>query len=87
MIWIEPGGEQQRVAIARALVNRPSILFADEPCANLDSVTSKNILELFKKLNEDLNQTTVMVSHEDWHIEYFCRVIYLKDGSIERIEE
>jgi len=81
------GGEQQRVAIARALVNRPSILFADEPCANLDSVTSKNILELFKKLNEDLNQTIVMVSHEDWHIEYFCRVIYLKDGSIERIEE
>jgi putative ABC transport system ATP-binding protein len=77
------GGEQQRVAIARALVNNPRILLADEPCANLDSTTSRSILELFKKLNEDLGQTIVMVSHEEWHQEYFCRILNLKDGSIE----
>jgi putative ABC transport system ATP-binding protein len=81
------GGEQQRVAIARALAGRPSILFADEPCANLDSVTSKTILELFRRLNEELGQTILMVSHEEWHIEYFCKVISLRDGLIDHIRE
>jgi putative ABC transport system ATP-binding protein len=76
------GGQQQRVSIARALVNKPRILFADEPCANLDSGTSKNILELFRNLNRDLKQTIVMVSHEPWHTEYFDRVITLRDGEI-----
>jgi putative ABC transport system ATP-binding protein len=78
------GGEQQRVAVARALVNKPKILFADEPCANLDSESSKQILELFKKLNNELGQTIVMVTHEDWHKKYVDRVIWLKDGLIER---
>ena len=76
------GGEQQRVAIARALVNNPALLLADEPCANLDSRNSKIILELIRKLNQDLRQTVVMVSHEDWHRKYFDRVIYLQDGKI-----
>ena len=81
------GGEQQRVAIARALVNSPSILLADEPCANLDSQTSKSILDLFRRLNEDLDQTILMVSHEEWHKEYFCRVVTLRDGLIEEVTE
>jgi putative ABC transport system ATP-binding protein len=78
------GGEQQRVAVARALVNKPKILFADEPCANLDSESSGQILELFKKLNKELGQTIVMITHEDWHKKYVDRVIYLKDGLIEK---
>ena len=78
------GGEQQRVAIARALVNKPAILLADEPCANLDSQNSRIILDLFKKLNKNLHQTIVMVSHEEWHKSYFDRIIYMKDGVIEQ---
>ncbi|NMB78938.1 MAG: ABC transporter ATP-binding protein [Methanomicrobiales archaeon] len=76
------GGEQQRVAIARALVNNPALLLADEPCANLDSRNSVLILDLIRKLNRDLRQTVVMVSHEDWHRKYFDRVLYLQDGKI-----
>ncbi len=76
------GGEQQRVAIARALVNNPALLLADEPCANLDSKNSVLILDLIRKLNRELRQTVVMVSHEDWHRKYFDRVLYLKDGKI-----
>lgn len=76
------GGEQQRVAIARALVNNPSTLFADEPCANLDSKNSRAVLDLFSEINETMDQTIVMVSHEDWHKEYFDRAIKLKDGMV-----
>lgn len=77
------GGEQQRVAIARALVNNPEILFADEPCANLDSETSKVILDLFKKLNKELNQTIIMVTHEPEDEKYVDRVIHMKDGFLQ----
>jgi len=77
------GGEQQRVSIARALVNNPSILFADEPCANLDTGNSRTVLELFKTINRELNQTIVMVSHEQWHTEYFDRIILIRDGVID----
>jgi len=76
------GGEQQRVAIARALVNNPALLLADEPCANLDTRNSTTILELIRKLNKELSQTVVMVSHEDWHRKYFDRVIFMQDGKI-----
>jgi len=61
------GGQQQRVSIARAMVNKPDILFADEPCANLDTENSKMVLDLFREINESMHQTIVMVSHEDWH--------------------
>lgn len=76
------GGQQQRVSIARALAHNPRVLFADEPCANLDSETSKEVLDLFKKFNEQ-GQTIVMVTHEGWHSAYADRVIRLKDGSVE----
>ena len=76
------GGQQQRVSVARAVVNKPEILFADEPCANLDSESSKNVLDLIKQINLELHQTIVMVSHEDWHQRYFDRVIVLRDGVI-----
>ncbi len=76
------GGEQQRAAIARALINRPAILFADEPTASLDISSAKIILELFKKLNEELHQTIVMVTHEPEDEKYVDRVIWLKDGLV-----
>jgi putative ABC transport system ATP-binding protein len=80
------GGEQQRVAIARSLVNRPKIVFADEPTANLDSQSAKVVLELFRKLNKELGQTILMVTHEPDDKQYVNRVIWLQDGLIERIE-
>jgi putative ABC transport system ATP-binding protein len=76
------GGQQQRVSLARAMVNKPDILFADEPCANLDTANSQIVLELFKEINESMRQTIVMVSHEDWHKDYFHRIIRLRDGKI-----
>jgi putative ABC transport system ATP-binding protein len=76
------GGQQQRVSIARAMVNKPDILFADEPCANLDTENSKMVLDLFREINEEMQQTIVMVSHEDWHKEYFHRIVRLRDGKV-----
>jgi putative ABC transport system ATP-binding protein len=76
------GGEKQRVAIARAIAKKPDILFADEPCANLDTDNSKQILDVFKELNEKYNQTIVIVTHEPWHTEYVDRVITLEDGNL-----
>lgn len=76
------GGEKQRVAIARAIAKKPDIMFADEPCANLDTSNSKQVLDVFKELNEKYGQTIIMVTHEPWHIEYVNRVITLEDGTI-----
>jgi putative ABC transport system ATP-binding protein len=77
------GGEQQRIAIARSLVNDPDIILADEPCANLDTDNSRTVLELFRKVNRDFGQTIVMVTHEEWHISFFDRIIHLRDGLLD----
>ncbi len=76
------GGEQQRVAIARALINKPNILFADEPTANLDSSSSNQILELFAQLNREIGLTILMVTHEPEDKKYVGRIIWLKDGKL-----
>lgn len=77
------GGQQQRVAIARALVKSPAIILADEPTANLDSVTGENILKLMKRLNSEKNVTFIFSSHDKMVIEYAGKVIKIRDGKIE----
>ena len=76
------GGQQQRVAIARALINQPQVLFADEPTANLDSVSSQKVMETFKRFNQELGQTIIAVSHDPEHEHYFDRIITLEDGKL-----
>jgi ABC-type lipoprotein export system ATPase subunit len=80
------GGQQQRVAIARALINRPPLIFADEPTGNLDSKTSEEVLELFRQLNEDEGITVILVTHELDVAKHAKHIIRLKDGQIEKSE-
>ncbi|MFB5623495.1 MAG: ABC transporter ATP-binding protein [Nitrosopumilus sp.] len=74
------GGQAQRVAIARGLINKPSIILADEPTGNLDSVTSQTIVELMKSMAKKLNQTFIVVTHDKEHFGDVDRVITIKDG-------
>lgn len=76
------GGEQQRVSIARAITHKPKILFADEPTANLDSFSSKTVMDIFKKLNKEEGLTIVMVTHELEYGKLADRIIRLSDGKI-----
>jgi putative ABC transport system ATP-binding protein len=81
------GGEQQRIAIARALINDPKIVLADEPTGNLDTSTGGEIVQLMKRLNEEKGQTFVVVTHDPAIAETVDRIIYLKDGEIQRIKK
>ena len=76
------GGQQQRVAIARALVNQPAILLADEPTGNLDSKTSREVIGMFKKLNDESGLTVILVTHDQDVARNARRVIVLRDGDV-----
>lgn len=80
------GGQQQRVGIARAFVSKPEIVFADEPTGNLDSKTSREIMDLIKNMAKTYNQTIVMVTHDRSLAEYADRIIHILDGRIEGVE-
>ena len=78
------GGQQQRVAIARALATKPSIVLADEPTGSLDSATSNDVVLTLKRTSELFNQTILMITHNEKVASSAGRVIYIKDGRIER---
>ncbi|MCA9358223.1 ABC transporter ATP-binding protein [Candidatus Kaiserbacteria bacterium] len=81
------GGEQQRVSIARAVAGKPKILFADEPTANLDSVSGQQVIDLITALNRDHNQTIVMVTHEREYAMNCHRIIHMEDGQVTTEEQ
>ena len=76
------GGQQQRVAISRALVTQPVIILGDEPTGDLDSVTSEDLMEMFKRINTDNRQTLILVTHSEWIGEQCERIIRLRDGEV-----
>ena len=80
------GGEQQRASIARAVAEKPEILFADEPTANLDRISSGVIMDIFKELHE-LGQTIIMVTHEEEYARTAERIVQLDDGKIVSSEQ
>lgn len=80
------GGQQQRVGVARAFVGEPTIIFADEPTGNLDTKTSEYVMDLMLKLVKENNQTLIIVTHDIEVAKYADKVVYIKDGDIEKIE-
>ncbi|MBI2797747.1 ABC transporter ATP-binding protein [Candidatus Saccharibacteria bacterium] len=80
------GGEQQRIAIARALINKPEIVFADEPTANLDSASSWKVMQTLYWLNREYSTTVVFVSHDPDDVFYANRVVRLADGQVMRVD-
>ncbi|MDR1447306.1 MAG: ABC transporter ATP-binding protein [Treponema sp.] len=80
------GGQQQRIAIARALVKKPALILADEPTANLDSKTGREILEIMFRLNQDEGTTFIFSTHDSMVMEFARRVVYIRDGQVDREE-
>jgi putative ABC transport system ATP-binding protein len=80
------GGQQQRVSIARAFISKPEIIFADEPTGNLDSKTTIEVMELMMKMVKENNQTLIIVTHDVEIAKYANKVIYIKDGNIDKIQ-
>ncbi len=78
------GGEQQRVAVARALVNNPSLILADEPTGNLDTKSGEEVMKLFREISSTGNVTLVMVTHNPDTTKYCDKIIYIKDGKMEK---
>jgi putative ABC transport system ATP-binding protein len=81
------GGEQQRVAVARAIAGKPKIIFADEPTANLDSISGEQVIDLLNSLHKNFGQTIVMVTHEPEYAIHCNRIIYIEDGKIVKEEK
>ena len=81
------GGQQQRVGIARALVGKPKILFADEPTGNLDSHTTKDVMDLISKQIKANNQTLILVTHDRSIAEYADKIVTISDGNIISVED
>jgi ABC-type lipoprotein export system ATPase subunit len=81
------GGETQRVALARSLVNQPEVVLADEPTGNLDSRASQHFMDLARKLNEEMNQTFVIVTHSAKIARSLDRVLQLADGRVKSIDK
>jgi len=81
------GGQQQRVAVARALINQPAIILGDEPTGDLDSTTSFDIMDLFRRINKTNQQTLVLVTHNWWIAEKCDYIVHMTDGKISRLED
>lgn len=81
------GGQQQRVSIARAFVGKPKIVFADEPTGNLDTKTTMEVMDLMTSMAREYNQTLIIVTHDVEISDYTHRIVYIRDGSIEKIVE
>ena len=81
------GGQQQRVAVARALINDPAIILGDEPTGDLDSKTSADVMNLFRRINRVNRQTLILVTHNRWIAEHCDYIVHMSDGEISRIEQ
>jgi putative ABC transport system ATP-binding protein len=81
------GGQQQRVAVARALITEPAIILGDEPTGDLDSTTSSDVMQLFRRINKINQQTLVLVSHNRWIAEQCDYIVHMTDGKISRVEQ